>query len=297
MAEMEALLVVESYHFVKFELILEQINLAAKNGKNIVLARKIDKNEYSEVLDICEKSNVKLIEMPIESFKWEKNISGLQNINVPVIAIIENGVRCNAFEIEMQIISVLLKENYKVSLISSRQFGNTENIHAFPGFMNGNGLNESEKIICYNQYLKYIEENEKPEVIVVGIPGELLPLTKQKPGNFGIIAYEILNAVDPDFTILSLYKDEYKEEYFEEMNNLLHYRYNVDADCFYLCNCSIDRFSINSVLPIKYLEHKNEEIEAQCIQYVHRVYCKNTYLDMTDFLIETLTGYNEIQIF
>ena len=46
-----------------------------------------------------------------------------------------------------------------------------------------------------------------------------------------------------------------------------------------------------------YLEHKNEEIEAQCIQYVHRVYCKNTYLDMTDFLIETLTGYNEIQIF
>lgn len=45
----------------------------------------------------------------------------------------------------MQIISVLLKENYKVSLISSRQFGNTENIHAFPGFMNGNGLNESEK--------------------------------------------------------------------------------------------------------------------------------------------------------
>ena len=297
MAEMEALLVVESYHFVKFELILEQINLAAKNGKNIVLARKIDKNEYSEVLDICEKSNVKLIEMPIESFKWEKNISGLQNINVPVIAIIENGVRCNAFEIEMQIISVLLKENYKVSLISSRQFGNTENIHAFPGFMNGNGLNESEKIICYNQYLKYIEENEKPEVIVVGIPGELLPLTKQKPGNFGIIAYEILNAVDPDFTILSLYKDEYKEEYFEEMNNLLHYRYNVDADCFYLCNCSIDRFSINSVLPIKYLEHKNEEIEAQCIQYVHSVYCKNTYLDMTDFLIETLTGYNEIQIF
>ena len=153
--------------------------------------------------------------------------------------------------------------------------------------------------ICYNInfFVGYIEENEKPEVIVVGIPGELLPLTKQKPGNFGIIAYEILNAVDPDFTILSLYKDEYKEEYFEEMNNLLHYRYNVDADCFYLCNCSIDRFSINSVLPIKYLEHKNEEIEAQCIQYVHRVYCKNTYLDMTDFLIETLTGYNEIQIF
>ena len=73
-----------------------------------------------------------------------------------------------------------------------------------------------------------MKKNEKPEVIVVGIPGELLPLTKQKAeGNFGIIAYEILNAVDPDFTILSLYKDEYKEEYFEEMNNLLHYRYNV----------------------------------------------------------------------
>lgn len=48
--------------------------------------------------------------MPIESFKWEKKyFLGLQNINVPVIAIIENGVRCNAFEIEMQIISVIIK--------------------------------------------------------------------------------------------------------------------------------------------------------------------------------------------
>ena len=56
---------------------------------------------------------------------------------------------------------------------------------------------------------------------IIWIPGELLPLTKQKPGNFGIIAYEILNAVDPDFTILSLYKDEYKEEYFEEMAGVL----------------------------------------------------------------------------
>ena len=297
MAEMEALLVVESYHFVKWELLLEQINLAAKNGKNIVLARKISKKEYLEVVGICKKNNVKLVEMPMESFEWEKNISGIQNINVPVIAIIENGVRCSAFEIEMQIISVLLKEDYKVSLISSRQFDNAKNIHAFPEFMNGNALNESEKIICYNQYLKYIEEREKPEVIVMGIPGELLPLTKQKPGNFGITAYEILNAVDPDFTILSLYKDEYKEEYFEEMNNLLHYHYNVDADCFYLCNHSIDRFSINSVLPIKYLEHKNEDVEAQCIQYAHRVYCKNTYMDMTDFLIETLAGYNEVKIF
>ena len=89
----------------------------------------------------------------------------------------------------MQIISVLLKENYKVSLISSRQFGNTENIHAFPGFMNGNGLNESEKIICYNQYLKYIEENEKPEVIVVGIPGELLPTTITSGFSFSSIYF------------------------------------------------------------------------------------------------------------
>lgn len=80
--------------------------------------------------------------------------------------------------------------------------------------------------------MKYTEENEKSEVIVIGIHGELLPLTKQKLENFEMTVYEILNAVDPDFTILSLYKDEYKEEYFEEMNNLLHYRYNVDADCF-----------------------------------------------------------------
>lgn len=72
-----------------------------------ILARKIDKNKYPEVLDICKKSNVKLVDMPIESFKWEKN--------------------------------------YEVSLISSRQFGNAENIHAFPEFMNRNSLNESEK--------------------------------------------------------------------------------------------------------------------------------------------------------
>lgn len=295
--EMEALLVVDSYHVVSFELILEQIDLAAQNGKNIIIARNINETEYMKVSGICKKYSVKIIKMQQDTFvNWEKDITGLQNINVPVIAIIENGIRCNAFEIEMQVVSVLLEEDYNVSLISSRRFDNGDNIHAFPKFMSENSLKEREKILCYNQYLKEVEVKDKPEVIIIGIPGELLPLTKQKPGNFGITAYEILNAVDSDFTILSLYKDEYKEEYFDEMHNLLHYRYNVNVDCYYLCNYSIDRFSINSVMPIKYLEHKDDEIEAQCGNYKHRVYCKNTYTNMIEFLIETLAGYDEIKI-
>ena len=62
----------------------------------IIFKYEITRSEVYRRVRPVSYTHLKLIEMPIESFKWEKNISGLQNINVPVIAIIENGVRCNA---------------------------------------------------------------------------------------------------------------------------------------------------------------------------------------------------------
>ena len=42
------------------------------------------------------------------------------------------------------------------------------------------GVSEKKKILMYNHYLKWIEQSEKPDVILVGIPGGIMPDSKNK---------------------------------------------------------------------------------------------------------------------
>lgn len=58
-----------------------------------------------------------------------------------------------------------------------------------------------QKIILYNHFIKKIEQEEKPEVIILGVPEGIMPISKFQAGYFGICAFEILNAVNRSIPI------------------------------------------------------------------------------------------------
>ena len=117
--------------------------------------------------------------------------------------------------------------------------------------MNG-GIPPEYKIILYNHFIKKIEEEEKPEVIIIGIPGEIMPISKVQPGHFGIHAFQILNAVNPDFLIMSLYGNEISGKYVKELKQIMKYKFVANIDCFYLGNYAQDVFTVNRSRPIEY---------------------------------------------
>ncbi|MDD3415194.1 MAG: TIGR04066 family peptide maturation system protein [Lachnospiraceae bacterium] len=297
--DFQALMIVESFQKISFGIICQQIEIFGMWKKKILIARHFTNEENNIILDICRKYDVELIDTTAEFNVMQTIYSPfmeIREIHTPIVAIAGNGENCSKFELQLEIRKRLLEDGYAVSSIGSRRNCELLGMHSFPQFMLEKILSEEEKIICYNNYIKLIEKTEQPEVIVIGIPGGLMPVTKKKHIHFGISAYEIFNAVVPDFTILTLHKDAYNEEYFDEISNFFKYRFNIKPDCYILSNYAIDRFSIGSVMPIKYIEHDSLEIEKQEKRYVHKVYNQNSYDDMYRYMIETLSSYEETKI-
>ena len=106
--------------------------------------------------------------------------------------------------------------------------------------MYSNEFNEVDKILMFNRYVKGIEVDENPDVIIIGIPGGLMPFNKILTNKFGILAYFISQAVSPDFTVCSILYDDVITKYFDMLSTSLKYKYGFEVDCFNVASAQFD---------------------------------------------------------
>lgn len=156
------------------------------------------------------------------------------SMEVPVIMVMGTSIMTEKFDLQLSIRRKLLDMGYKVSQVGSKSFCEFFGFHSIPDWFFDHTYLEADKISMFNMFLKYIEIEEKPDIIVVGVPEGIIPLTKKHHFNYGIYAFEICCAVAPDYTILTLPYGEYNDEFYEEMKTLCQYRLNVTLDSFYV---------------------------------------------------------------
>lgn len=156
------------------------------------------------------------------------------SIDVPVIMVMGTSIMTEKFDLQLSIRRKLQDIGYKVSQIGSKSFCELFGFHSIPDWFFDCTYLEADKISMFNKFMKYIETEEKPDVIVVGVPEGIIPLTKKHHFNYGIYAFEICCAVAPDYAILALPYGEYNDEFYTEMNILCQYRLNVTLDSFYV---------------------------------------------------------------
>ncbi len=125
---------------------------------------------------------------------------------VPVISVIGNFRDANKMEVQLGLRYEFMKRGYRVSSIFSSSGGELAGGYSFPDFMEDPELSAAQKTVRYNQLVKLISVEENPDVIIIGVPGGVIPYSDELHNDFGIYAFEISNAVASDFTILcSLY--------------------------------------------------------------------------------------------
>ena len=59
---------------------------------------------------------------------------------------------------------------------------------------------------------------------------------------------------------------------------------------------SIDKFSVNLEMPLKYVNTSIESNKEQCGQYEHKVFPENDYERMVNYIIDTLQNYEKIEV-
>lgn len=213
------------------------------------------------------------------------------SIDVPVIMVMGTSIMTEKFDLQLSIRRKLQNMGYKVGQVGSKSFCELFGFHSIPEWFFDSTYLEAEKISMFNMFLKYIELEEKPDIIVVGVPEGIIPLTKKHHFNYGIYAFEICCAVTPDYAVLALPYGEYNDEFYTEMKTLCQYRLNVTLDSFYVSR--YQPISNSFIKPdLEFTWSKGEVPSTE----KHQVFSEIENNLLADHVVRKLSMYDQFQI-
>ena len=297
----------ESYLSLDFrKMVYPKIEKAVKSNKNIICTLDIEKEICCKLENECRKrdkyfKNYKN-DHDIQYKKYEKiKKESIYEISTPVMFIVGMGERTQKFQLQLSVREYIVKMGYKVSQIGTRHYCEMFGFHSFPQFMFGNSMSEVEKIVAFNLYVKKLEIEEQPDLIIIGIPGGLLPFNNMFTNRFGALAYEISRSIRPDVAILSTFYEDYKPEYFERLSNLIKYRFGYEIDCYNLSNVKFDwdnsrnsEVATYSMLSCEFIDKKKKHFE-KLNTLVFNAFNKSDLHNASNVIIDALAKYSEAE--
>jgi len=296
---------VDSFYKLDFknEIYPEMLRCIESN-RNIINLMDIKKEYEEQLKELCAAANVcyKSFSIKDESRYAAKDEENIVKINTPVIFVMGLAERLNKFELQLALRERLLNLGYKVSQIGSRSHCEIMGFHSFPEFMYSTTVSEVEKIILFNRLVKQIELIEKPDAIVIGIPGGTMVFNNEYTNKFGIFAFEISQAVNPDFVVFSTLYEDFTPEYFKKISNLTKYKFGFDVDCFNLANTVFDWQKLGSIESDLYLKLSSSFIDEKITNFrnkniqVYNILNDNDSNMLVENIIEKLSGYGELDI-
>jgi peptide maturation system protein (TIGR04066 family) len=223
------------------------IKLAKKHNKQLI--------HVSELRSIIDKLNINSICLQSEMKFMIKNTE-LSTIDIPIAMVLGFGENCEKWDVQMGMQDYFNKKGYKVSLISSNPLSELMDFYSVPNNIINENIDFSQKVKKVNSFIKDIELNENPDLIIIGIPGGIIKYNQSISNNYGYLAYLICNAVTPDVSILNLYCGEYKSEYIEQIKSICFYRFGIVLNYFHIsknvCNYNFETVKLD-YFPV---EHK-----------------------------------------
>lgn len=156
-------------------------------------------------------------------------------VEVPVISVMGLGENCDKFKFQIIIRKELKKLGYNVLSISSNTLGSFLGMEVFPDFLFSKEYSFTEKIRRLNHWIVKLERKKKPDLIILGCPGGVLPLNELCTNFYGEIPLVVANAVVSDLGIMSLYKYfAGTDQSLERLKQLCQFRYNISVQDFFV---------------------------------------------------------------
>ena len=295
---------VESHIKLDFERIIKpKLLKAAAAGKNIICTLVVDSEAQEEIARQSGSCGAyyKYMNNSGKDSRSIPEIEELYELNTPVIFVLGLSERTQKFEIQLALRKHVMDMGYKISQVGSRSYCELFGFHSLPQFMHDRSFSESQKIVLFNRFVKSIEIREKPDVIVIGIPGGIMPFNNRFTNGFGMLAYEISQAVVPDAAVFSILYENYEKENLLSMFTLIKHRLGFEVDSFNLSNTKFDWDASKQDDEISYvtvdsqfLHNVKEKLGSTTFQ-IYSVMDTTDALEMTRSIIDKLEEYAEVQ--
>lgn len=220
-------------------------------------------------------------------------------IDTPIIVVAGTHEYTQKFKIQLELKRYLSSIGYKVILIGSKDYSGLFGSHPFPVFMFEN-ISERDKVLAFQGYIREIEKREKPDVIILGVPGGIMPYSEKFPGYFGITLYEVMLSIQPDAFVLSCLFEQYNDDYFKEITDVVKYRFGAEIDCFNISPFQVDINESDQNDSLQYFKLSQDIVDEMIknIASEKPIYNISNGLDgiaISEFIMKRLEEYSEAE--
>jgi peptide maturation system protein (TIGR04066 family) len=160
----------------------------------------------------------------------------LKTLPVPVVFVMGSGAHCQKFDIQLGLRETFLKEGYKVLQFGTKSYSKLFGFDPLPDFSE---FPLWKKVFSYNNFFYEKCTIENPDVIVIGVPGGVMPITSFYYEKFGEEALALSFAAKPDLAILSCYFSIPTQEYFNTYNKFMQFRLGINNVVYHISNTKI----------------------------------------------------------
>ena len=279
---------------IDFKSVLEKMKYSLKSGKNVICFYKLDSEIECELDEIAHSQNV-YFRICLSEYEATINLDLMKSIELSdfdasIIFVMGISENTNKYGVELALHKNFQNSGYKSILIGSKAYGSFFGDYDVPDFMLDNSVMDYEKPLLFNKYVKNIEKKEKPDVIIIGVPGGIMPINKKNNNKFGMLAYQISCALPADVTVLCNHFNYFDDNYFNYVHPLMKYRFGKEIDCMYVNNSVIDLINEDVQGEVSYIHVYPEKV----LQEVKRIEKDNVFADMQklyDYVLNLLEQY------
>ena len=238
----EVLLVpyVEAPDAVLYEKVKSVILEALSRRKEVLCAMKIAGDDLEKIQSFgnCHDAGFTYLGTASDYLDEENQMVELPYY-MPNAVIIFSGTICirdHVCESALSIVHGLRQKGHKVSGILQSGEGELLGIHGMPSSLDYSDGISPRWIKRFNNFIRAIDETEKPDAIVIELPGTLLPYDEFIVGDYGLTAFAITQAAAPDFIHVCVPYSNYSPELIEKLSSLCQSRYSHGIDSIHVSN-------------------------------------------------------------
>ena len=157
----------------------------------------------------------------------------LLEIDIPIIAIMGVGENCGKFECELELKQYIDGLGYQCLPLSSNPLGKYAGMVLFPDFLYDDSVSFPQKVLGLNRYVYELCKINTPDVLLVGVPGGIIPLSNTEANRFSEIPLVISLALHIDAGVLAVYFTD-KRSYLSDLSKVCLQRYFTPIKVFYI---------------------------------------------------------------
>jgi len=223
----------------------EYMLLAIENKKDIICAMTLSQEKLDAIILKSKQAGVDFnyCKGTLETSAYFQSIQSqsraLYTPSTPIIFV--GGLIEDANNYVLLSMATKFKnQGYKVSAVCEKSDCKLYNFHIQPAFLKSKEYSEVEKITKYNQLINCIEELDNPDVILIQIPGGMMKYNNILTNDFGVYAYLISQAIQPDYFICCTMYGSFPSEFSSKISEDFSYKFGFEINCIHMSNKMLD---------------------------------------------------------